>query len=107
MAMPPTMSALTAIEDSVRERHDHNGSCGASASKELIRHIAFMVDLYSIKPQHMKNTWDMIHSEVGPDHDIVFFRFVSALQKDTEIIRQAWVDLRDKAERELLAFAPK
>jgi hypothetical protein len=29
------------------------------------------------------------------------------LEKDKEIIHKAWIDLRDKAEREILAFAPK
>ena len=75
--------------------------------------------MYNIHGPHMRNTYDALDIGFRPDEvevekgvkylpvDIVLYRFLSALEKDKEIIHKAWVDLRDKVEREILAFAPK
>lgn len=122
MAMPPTMSKISDIEKGARERHASirgRKMPAVQKSRELIRHIEFLQDIHNIHGPHMKNTYDALDIAFRPDEvevekgvkylpvDIVLYRFLSALEKDKEIIHKAWVDLRDKVEREILAFAPK
>jgi hypothetical protein len=117
--MPPKTSELSAIEKAVRERHAkilHEMASVVEKSKALIRHILFLQEIYKVNSAYMPNTNEALDIDCKSGYvliekgvkyvpvTIVFYRFIEAIGKDKLLIQKAWVDIRDEADRELLAF---
>jgi hypothetical protein len=117
--MPPKASVLSAIEKAVRERHAkllHERASVVKKSKDFIRHILFLQEIYKVNSVYMPNTNEALDIDCKSGYvlrekgvkyvpfTIVFYRFIEAIGKDKVLIQKAWVNLRDEADCEIIAF---
>jgi hypothetical protein len=121
MHTPPTLSTLEEVATLMRDKHAALAAdaqtTGAQKTAAFAHYIKFMLKGRSIQPQHVPNLQRSLnsggHSELVRDGprlakylpiDAVLRRALEALELDRPVVRDAWKELRARADEQLAAF---